>query len=59
MANVHKPFFVFKASGDFLCDDYTSAFRDDCHSSGTSFSADFPRIWACLVYPLAIRAPLN
>ena len=38
MANILKPFLSFK--GDFLCDESTSAFRDDCHSSGTSFSTD-------------------
>ena len=33
------PFCLFK--GDFLCDKSASAFRDDCHSSGMSFLADF------------------
>ena len=38
MMNVHKPFLSFK--GDFLCDESTSAFCNNCHLSRTSLLAD-------------------
>ena len=58
MVNVYKPFIVFLKVIFFVTNPHllfvTIATRQEHR-----FWLIFPRIWPCLVYPLAIRAPLN
>ena len=46
-------------NGDFLCDEQIPIFRDNDHSSRTSFWLNFHWICPSLVYLYAIRMMLN